>query len=255
MKLFSLSAVVLAVVVVACSSPAVQPVDTQPADTADAIDSDVPHDTTVADTGRDTVVNDLVLPDGVVDVPGDVNVDGGSDTVLPDVVDPVDVPDGTDIGGTDVTGDVGGDVQDDVSVPVPGLVVNEVVAKAVLSGPDWVELLNIGDVRIDLTGWTFRDENDDALHTFEFVVGTTIEPGAFLLLEGRGGTGLHVFNFGFGNADQVRIFDADGNLVTSASWLDGEALEGFSWGRYPDGSGDFATLPTPTKGTPNVSPL
>lgn len=250
MKLLPLFAVVLAVVTVACSSPAVQPVDTQVDDTADVINSDVPlDDVIVVDTGHDTLVNDLVPPDDAMDVTGDVSVDGGSDAVLPDVVDPVDVPDGTDIGVTDVVGDVAGDVL----TPVAHVVVNEVVAKAAAAAPDWVELLNTGDATADLTGWTFRD--DDDTHMFEIVAGTTLAPGAYMVLEGIGGTGLQVFNFGLGKADQARIFDADGTLVDGTGWTSTAALEGFSWGRYPDGSGDFATLPTPTQGTPNVSPL
>lgn len=136
--------------------------------------------------------------------------------------------------------------------PVARVVLNEVVAKAVDAGPDWVELFNAGGAGAVLTGWTFRDEVD--LHVYEIPGGVTLEAGAFLVLEGPGGTGPLVFNFGLGKSDQARLYDASGALVDATAWVSGAAAEGTSWGRYPDGDGEFTTLPTPTKGAPNVPP-
>ena len=52
----------------------------------------------------------------------------------------------------------------------------------------------------------------------------------------------------------MRLFDATGASVDQTTWADGQALVGTSWGRYPDGTGPFATLATPTEGTANVAP-
>ena len=70
---------------------------------------------------------------------------------------------------------------------------------------------------------------------------------------GTGGTGSLIFTFGLGKADAVRLFDAAGTLIDKAQWVDGNAPEGKSWGRYPDGDGAFSTL-TPTPGAPNSAP-
>jgi hypothetical protein len=131
----------------------------------------------------------------------------------------------------------------------PNVVVNEVVARAADAGPDWIELYNAGEEPADLAGWTLRDENDSA--SLVLPAGTTVGPGAFLLLEGPGGTTEPTFGFGLGAADAVRLFDAGGVVVDRTSWSSGQAPEGTSWGRYPDGSGAFRTLALPTPGAAN----
>lgn len=130
--------------------------------------------------------------------------------------------------------------------------VNEVVAAAADKGPDWVELYAYGTGIVDLSGWVLKDNND--LHTFTFPEGTVIESGGFLIIEGEGGTGPLTLTYGFGKADSVRLYDPDGNLVDSTSWEAGQAPSGSSWGRYPDGTGEFMTLTTPTRGAPNIAP-
>lgn len=178
--------------------------------------------------------------DGEGQTPPDVTPEPG-----PEVEEIDDVTEAVDVAEPPAPSDVEGDVP-----PAPRVTVNEVVAKAAASGPDWVELFNAGDAAADLSGVTLRD--DDDAHVYELPAGTTLEPGAFLVLEGSGGTGPWVFEFGLGKADAVRLFDADGAPLDDTAWLDGDAPEGASWGRYPDGTGVFDTLPTPTPGAPNV---
>ncbi len=133
------------------------------------------------------------------------------------------------------------------------VVVNEVVASAVASGPDWVELYNKGSHIMDLTAWTIKDNQDG--HVYPFPDGTKIAPGEFLVVEGPGGKGPYVSTYGFGKADSARLFNGTGVMVDAATWLNGQAPAGTSWGRYPDGTGPFATLPVPTKGKPNAKPI
>ena len=90
-----------------------------------------------------------------------------------------------------------------------------------------------------------KDENDE--NGMEFAAGTTIAAGAYLVIE-KDESGEAGFSFGLGSADSVRLYDAEGELVDSTSWSDGESPANASWGRIPNGQGDFKTLYTPTKG-------
>ncbi len=223
-------------------------------------DTDDPG-TQEADSIAETDVNDEAGEAGQEagpEVPPEAGAEAQSDQAGPEEGEPS--PEGTDLADAVEDAslpDAGADAAAEAAVgdgppPVARVVLNEVVAKAVEAGPDWVELFNAGGAVADLTGWTFRDEDD--LHVYEIPGGITLEAGAFLVLEGPGGTGPLVFDFGFGKSDQARLFDASGALVDATAWVSGAAAEGTSWGRYPDGDGEFTTLPTPTKGAPNVPP-
>ena len=158
-----------------------------------------------------------------------------------------DVPpaDGSDATATDVT------VHE--AIENPKIAVNEVVHKSAgKTGGDWVELYNPGTDTVDISDWKLKDSQDT--HIFVFPSGTTIAAGAFLLVYGKGGTSPLTFTFGLGDDDAVRLFQVDGQLVDIADWLLGEAAQGTSFGRYPDGHGPYYTLPTPTPGDHNVAP-
>jgi len=159
--------------------------------------------------------------------------DSGTDTTTGDT------PSGTDSAGGDAAG-------------APLIAVNEVQHKALDDGPDWIELFNPGTSALDLTGWIIKDS--DGQHTFTFPSGTSIGAGAFLLVYGEGGTGSLVFGYGLGNYDAVRLFNASKDLIDVAAWGYGDAENGQTWGRFPDGYGAFATLASPTPGEPNKAP-
>ena len=141
---------------------------------------------------------------------------------------------------------------------------NKILINEVNSSPDdWVELMNIGDTALDLTGWEIRDNSDD--HRWQFAAGTIIEAGSLLLVKANS-VGLifddstdayveGVFDeaIGIGSGDSVRLYDAEGNMVDSHSWTEHANVNGdesASWGRYPDGTGSFVLMPE-TAGTAN----
>lgn len=132
------------------------------------------------------------------------------------------------------------------------LVVNEVVATALDGGPDWVELFNGGDAAVDISGWALRDEDD--AHEYFFPDGSSLPPGGYLVVEAAVVEGGEGFPFGLGGADAVRLFDTEGVLVDQTAWVEGAAPAGRSWGRYPNGTGPFATLSAPTQGALNAEP-
>ncbi|WP_166787853.1 lamin tail domain-containing protein [Cryobacterium adonitolivorans] len=62
--------------------------------------------------------------------------------------------------------------------------------------------------------------------------------------------GAGATNFGLGTADVARLFLADGTtLVDSYAWA---AHAGTSWGRCPDGTGEFRETTAPTRGAANA---
>lgn len=122
----------------------------------------------------------------------------------------------------------------------PTILINEVESSGGDPG-DWVELFNGGLNTTDLSGWELRD-NDDT-HSYVIPDGTTIAPGAYLVLEEA------AFDFGLGGADSARLFDGAGTLVDTHEWA---AHAETTYGRCPNGGGDFTTTAAASKGTANA---
>lgn len=115
---------------------------------------------------------------------------------------------------------------------------------------DWVEIVNTGDAPVDIAGWKVRDAATD--HPFAVVpAGTVLAPGAFHWLH----TEFPPPGFGLGVDDSVTLFQADGTTVVDTyAWSGGHAATTF--GRCPDGSGDWRVTTVATKGAANAcSPI
>ena len=117
--------------------------------------------------------------------------------------------------------------------------INEVESDGGTPG-DWVELFNPTDAAVDISGFSFRD-NDDT-HNYVFPVASSIPGKGFVVLEEA------AFGFGLGSADSARLFDASSALVDSYTWT---AHAMTTYGRCPDGSGAFTTTVASTKGAAN----
>ena len=115
---------------------------------------------------------------------------------------------------------------------------------------DWVELYNAGTTDVDLTGWTYSDEDDD--HVFAFPDGTTLNSGEYLVVaqEIASFSTIHpdVSNvvgdadFGLsGGGELVRIFDASGSIVDSLTYDDSAP-----WPQEADAQGYTLALTDPT---------
>lgn len=85
-----------------------------------------------------------------------------------------------------------------------------VINEATSNGEDFVELKNIGEGPVDLGGYQVKDVEDD--HVYTIPAGTSIEPGALLLLT------ADQLGFGLGKEDAVRLFSPSGALVDSVEW-------------------------------------
>ncbi|MFC1584598.1 CotH kinase family protein [Fibrobacterota bacterium] len=131
------------------------------------------------------------------------------------------------------------------------LFVNEVVSRPWGGGTDWIELYAAGSKSVNLASYSLRDDNSD--HQRAGLPDRELKPGEFLVIiandSGSGGGGYSV-PFKLGSADAVTLFKNDA-IVDELDWVDGDAPQGGSFGRYPDGTGNPATL-IPTPGRPNI---
>jgi len=110
---------------------------------------------------------------------------------------------------------------------VPGssgrAVINEINYKSAddFECGDWVEFHNPGAQGLDLSGWQFRDEQDD--HIYEIPGGTVLGPGAYLVLAASREDFTDLFpevqnllpghmDFGLGREDMLRLYDGIGEL-------------------------------------------
>lgn len=119
-----------------------------------------------------------------------------------------------------------------------GVVVNEIESNG--DTTDWIELKNTSSEPVDVSGWSIKD-NDDS-RDFRVPAGTSIEPGAYLVVDDS------QFGFGLGKEDQARVFDAAGALVDAYSWAQHAEV---SYARLPDGVGEFAQTTASSRGAAN----
>ena len=129
----------------------------------------------------------------------------------------------------------------DCSLPVR---INEIESQGGTPG-DWIELINVGAGTIDLGGVVVTDSNP--ANTYTIPAGTTLEPQALLVLDELVG-GAGDFDFGLGSSDTVTLLH-DGEVLDTYSWT---AHAATTYGRCPDGRGEFAVTVEPTKGAANL---
>lgn len=124
------------------------------------------------------------------------------------------------------------------------IVFNEVESNG--DATDWAEVTNIGSEPIDISGWIFKDNADKNPYTLP--AGSIVNPGEFLVIDGEREADDGGFLFGLGASDAVRLFNGE-TLVASFEWAGGHAATTF--GRCPDGTGEFTTTASSTKGAAN----
>ncbi len=115
---------------------------------------------------------------------------------------------------------------------------------------DWLELYNLGESDLNLSGWSLTDNIND-LQKFEFPEGTIIESGAYLVIwadEDEDQGELHS-NFKLSaNGESLYLLNDTQKLVDEISFP--EAIEDLSYARTPNGTGSF-TYKTHTLGLNN----
>ena len=187
------------------------------------------------------------IPAGAMEPGGFIPITAGGIELTEGGTEPGDLVSGVlyfSIGDAELTDlEGGGDV--DSSTPsaaaVTGLVINEVAAKG--DPRDWFELYNTGDSEIALSGLVVADDLGGTGKRVAFPSGMTIAPGEYLRIEVDSDNWA---GFGLGSEEELGIWTSEGVLVDSVDWASGEAGEGESYSRLPDGTGEFHTVvPTP----------
>ncbi|HXT47665.1 MAG TPA: lamin tail domain-containing protein [Gemmatimonadaceae bacterium] len=105
----------------------------------------------------------------------------------------------------------------------------------------WVELYNTTLAVIDLSGWAITAS--DSSNGFVLPTGVSIPAGGYRVFSEQ------IFPLGLNAVDAVHLFNRSGVQVDSFSWLANPAT---SFGRCPDGTGDFVTTTASSRGFPNV---
>ena len=139
---------------------------------------------------------------------------------------------------------------DSVGTVIGSLVINEVVAKGADGAPDWIELYNGTGQEVSLDGYAIQDDNDD--NFFQIPSGISIPSGAYYVIEGKDSANDILLPFGIGGDDAIRLIGPDGEMMDMLDWEEGEAPEGQSYGRYPDGGAEVGTLQYPSYGATNT---
>ena len=143
-------------------------------------------------------------------------------------------------------GGTGGGSAEPAPVDV-GLVINEVASKG--DPLDWFELYNSSGEYLALANFVMADDLSDAGKRVVFPADLVIPPGGYLQVE----LDKEAWpGFALGGDEELGIWTADGALVDQVDWAEGEAGDGTSYARLPDGSGDFQTVTTPTPGASNT---
>ena len=141
------------------------------------------------------------------------------------------------------------------------VVINELMASNTKSladpqgeNDDWIELHNVSDYAVDLSGMYLSDSQNNP-RKWQFPDNTQIAPGGYLIIwadeDGNAEPGLHA-NFKLSkNGETVMLIDTDqrGNRVLDVIKFGGQG-EDVAVGRLPNGIGDFKPL-AGTPGTEN----
>jgi hypothetical protein len=131
------------------------------------------------------------------------------------------------------------------------VVINE-VHPAPSSGNDWVELYNVGNTAIDLSGWKLEDQLTSPSTISSWNTATSLAPDSYLVVE--------VSNKLNNAADGVTLKNNTGQILDQMNYSSSTTDQ--SWARLPNGSGSFvlaaptrlATNPLPPSPIPSPSP-
>jgi Lamin Tail Domain len=151
------------------------------------------------------------------------------------------------------------------------LVINEMHAVT----EDWIEVLNADTVDADLSGVGLTDKNatgvPDAIDAVRFLEGSKLAPGEFLIVVANVSTAMpgiqttclmtggpatcYQAKWGISstNGDKVYLLSPTDDVVDVATYPVNAVLDGQSYCRLPNGTGDFAPC-APTPAAANAAP-
>lgn len=116
---------------------------------------------------------------------------------------------------------------------------------------DWIELYNNGTASIDMSGYQLSDDPSDVT-PWAFPAGTVIDAGAYLIIWADNDDEQEGLHAGFklsASGESVSLWDDAGELLDQISYTD--QTTDISFGRFPNGTGDFITMTIPTPNAEN----
>ncbi len=136
------------------------------------------------------------------------------------------------------------------------IVINEIVAKSAHGGPDWIEILAIGDdpnQPIHLEGFFITDGKKGRVP--EPLPAIDLYPGECVIIYAdhlpNGIETGYTVSFKLGSEDLLMLL-YKGNIVETLQWKEGDAPKGFSYARFVGSEGEqFFAQAIPTLGEPN----
>lgn len=132
--------------------------------------------------------------------------------------------------------------------PVVGSVLklNEIMSKDVNDAPDWIEVYNMSDDDMDISGFILNDK-DVADGGFDIPAGTIIQSKGFYLVD-EDESGIKVSSGG----EDVSLSKPDKTVIDWTKTPDMSASVGLTWAREIDGDGDWM-ISNATPGASNGS--
>lgn len=127
--------------------------------------------------------------------------------------------------------------------------INEFQSTSAFGGPDdWVEIYNRGTTAFDLSGCYLSDQRGENTK-WQFPANTILQPGNYLVIY------EDALGFGFASEGDDVIMLSAADSATGLDFFDfGPQQPDHSQGRYPDGTGNWYSFNTPTKGVANSNP-
>jgi len=146
--------------------------------------------------------------------------------------------------------------------PVGDVVINEFMASNDISAADqdgefddWIELYNNSGAAVNLTGYFLSDDAED-LMKYELPEGTVLAANDYMIIwadNDEDQDGLHAGFKLSAAAESVILSDASGTIVDEVSYADQTA--DISFGRFPNGTGDFQLMNPTFEAVNNDFPL
>ncbi|MEZ6117875.1 MAG: lamin tail domain-containing protein [Pirellulaceae bacterium] len=151
----------------------------------------------------------------------------------------------------------GGSPGSDADQFEPTVVINEILSNSGEAGNDRVELVNRSGQSVDIADWYLSDTADDylkfAMATLPAGVTTVLDASAYWVIDQR--------TLGFGlrsqSADDLYLVEADasGRPIRFADFVEIPPMDlNDSFGRWPDGTGEFVVQKSGSFGSPNIGP-
>lgn len=141
------------------------------------------------------------------------------------------------------------------------IVINELLASNDVTNADqdggfddWVEIYNKGMEAVDLEGYTITDDITD-FTLFVFPAGTILQPNEYILVwadKEPEQEGYHADLKISASGETLYLTNAELSIIDSVSF--GTQETDISYGRYPNGTGDFTTM-TPTPALVNINTI